>query len=322
MRVIRWILSIIVIAVAALWLFGPYEPADLDVTFDPAALGDDLEAYFARVEADIPNLKPGTEKRVVWAGPPNTQTEIALLYVHGFSATSEEIRPVPSRVAQALGANLVLTRLAGHGRDGDAMAEATVAAWMQDLAEALAAARQAGQRVIVISTSTGGTLVTAAAHNPTLMEDVAGLVFLSPNYDLNSPLAPLIRWPAARYWLPIIGGERRAFETRNEEHARFWTTEYPTIAVLPMGALIRAVKALDPADIEIPALFRFSMQDQVVSSDLTLAVAEAWGGPSTVSHPALTAADDPQQHVIAGDIMSPGQTEASVTLIRDWITGL
>lgn len=322
MRLFLWMISIIVIAVFGLWLFGPYEPADLDVTFDPEVLGDDLDAYFASVEAEIPDLKPGTEKRVIWAGEPNAQTDLALLYVHGFSATSEEIRPVPQRVAEALGANLVLTRLEGHGRSGDAMATATVAAWMQDVAEGLAAARQAGQRVIVISTSTGGTLVSAAAHDPAMMENVAGLIFVSPNYDLNTPLAPLIRWPAARYWMPWVAGERRSFEPRNEAHARFWTIEYPTVSVLPMGAVIREVKALDPNKVKIPALFHFSMQDAVVRGDLTLAVAEAWGGPAQVSHPELTLADDPMGHVIAGEIMSPNQTEATINLMRDWISGL
>ena len=322
MRILRWIVSFCVFAGLALWLFGPVEPADLDVTFDPARLGDDLDAYFASVEADVPDLKPGTEKRVLWAGEPNTKTDIALIYVHGFSATSEEIRPVPARVAEALGANIVYTRLAGHGRAGDAMAEATVAAWMSDLSEALAAARKAGDRVVVLSTSTGGTLVTAAAQNPILMERVAGLAFFAPNYDLNSPFAPLIRWPAARYWMPYLVGERRAFEPRNALHAQYWTTEYPTVSVLPMGALIREVYKVDPADIQIPALFRFSMEDEVVRGDLTLAKAEAWGGPTVVSHPTLTAQDDPQKHVIAGDIMSPGQTEETVALLIDWIKGL
>lgn len=322
MRIMRWVLTLIVVAGVALWLLGPYEPADLDVTFDPARLGDDLDAYFARVEADVPNLKPGTEKRVVWAGAANTRTEYALVYVHGFSASSEEIRPVPTRVAEALGANVVFTRLAGHGRDGDAMADATVAAWAADLAESLAAARQAGEKVIVLSTSTGGTLVTALSQNQELMEHVAGLIFFSPNYDLNTVLAPLIRWPAARYWLPLVAGQRRAFQVRNEDHALFWTTEYPTVSVLPMGALIRDLADFDPGAVNIPALFRFSMQDEVVRGDLTLAMAEGWGGPATVSHPVLSEGDDPQQHVIAGDIMSPSQTEPTIALILDWIAGL
>ena len=43
------------------------------------------------------------------------------------------------------------------------MAEATASGWMQDMAEGLAAARAVGDKVMVISTSTGGTLAAAAA---------------------------------------------------------------------------------------------------------------------------------------------------------------
>ncbi len=32
--------------------------------------------------------------------------------------------------------------------------------------------------------------------------------------------------------------------------------------------------------------------------------------------------DDPSHHVIAGDIMSPGRTEATVADLTDWISAL
>lgn len=36
--------------------------------FDPGRIGDDLDAYFAAREAQYKDIKPGTEKRVIWAG--------------------------------------------------------------------------------------------------------------------------------------------------------------------------------------------------------------------------------------------------------------
>ena len=122
------------VGVAGLWVFGPYEPADLTARFEPDAFGGDLDAYFATQEVRFDDLTPGVEKRVVRAGATGEKTPLSVVYLHGFSATSEEIRPVPDRVAAGLGANLVFTRLTGHGRPGAALARATVADWMAETA--------------------------------------------------------------------------------------------------------------------------------------------------------------------------------------------
>ncbi|MEO1557592.1 MAG: alpha/beta fold hydrolase [Pseudomonadota bacterium] len=320
MRVTSRIAAACLIAGFALWLFGPYEDATL--TPDRVTVGADLDAHFAQVEARFDDITPGVEKQVIWATEPGTQTDWAILYVHGFSATSQEIRPVPDRLAEALGANLIFTRLAGHGRDGAALATGSVQAWVSDLDEGLQAARRAGQRVLVVSTSTGGSLVAALAQDETMMEGVAGLIFVSPNFGIANPVAGLLNWPAARYWLPVLAGQTRSFEPRNADHATYWTTQYPSVAVMPMAALIKAANAVDHADHTIPALFWFSTEDEVVRPDITAEVAALWGGDAVVVNPVMGATDDPQSHVIAGDIMSPGQTDGAVAGMLDWVQTL
>ncbi|MEQ6247398.1 alpha/beta fold hydrolase [Sulfitobacter sp. HNIBRBA3233] len=318
---VRIILALVLLA-GGLWAFGPYEPADLRTDFDDSVLDGGVSAYLSWREARVPDITPGVEKRVVWADGPETATEWAVVYLHGFSASSEEIRPVPDRVAEALGANLIYTRLRGHGRGGDAMAEGSVAAWMDDTAEALAIARHISNRTLVISTSTGGTLAAAAALDGALAEDVAGIVMVSPNFAINNPLAPLLTWPAARYWLPALAGDRRNFEPLNEAQAQYWTTEYPAAAVFPLAALVRAVRRLDLSRTDVPVLFVFSDADRVVDARATRAVMDDWGGAVARWTPQLTDADDPSRHVIAGNIVSPGQTAATVTRILDWAGGL
>jgi esterase/lipase len=59
----------------------------------------------------------------VWANPDKTKTPCAIVYLHGFSATRQETAPLSDLVAAQLGAYLYYTRLAGHGRGGEAMAE-------------------------------------------------------------------------------------------------------------------------------------------------------------------------------------------------------
>ncbi len=309
-------------AAAALWVFGPYEPDDLSAEFEPRKFGEGVQVYFESVESAFDDITPGVEKQVIWAGQQETRTPWSILYVHGFSATAQEIRPVPDDVAKALGANLVFTRLTGHGRSGEAMAEGSVPAWMGDMAEGLAAARATGDRVLVISTSTGATLAAAAAVDTALMQDVGGIVMVSPNFGVQNPAGPLLAWPAARYWLPLLAGTTREFTPENAGHARFWTTKYPSVAALPMGVLIKAVDALDLSTTPVPALFIFSDDDKVVRPDLTRAAAKEWGGAVQIVNPTLGAKDDPFAHVIAGDILSPSQNAPTVAAILDWVEGL
>lgn len=303
-----------------LWVVGPYEPVSLRADFDAARLKGGVSAYLERAEARYDDITPGVEKRVIWRpGFEERRTPVSILYVHGFSATSEEIRPVPDRVAAIMGANLVYTRLRGHGRGGAALAEATVGDWMADLAEGLAAARAVGERVAVIATSTGATLTAAALSDPKMSEGVAAAVFVSPNFGINDPAAVLLTLPGARYWVPLVAGRERSFAPQNEGQATYWTTRYPTEALMPMAALVRAVARQDVSRIEIPTLFWLSDSDQVVRADLSREIAARWGGEARVQAVAMGPGDDPNAHVIAGDILSPGQTDAATFAMIDWL---
>lgn len=306
----------------AIWMFAPRERVDMEYSFDPNSLGGDLEAYLARGEAQYSDITPGTEKRILWAGEAGQKTPLAVVYVHGFSATSEEIRPVPDRVAADLGANLFFARLSGHGRSGDAMAEPRAGDWIEDMAEAVAIGRRIGDEVIVIATSTGGTLSAIAATHPDLSQGVKGMVFVSPNFGINNPAALLLTLPLARHWMPLLAGRVRAFEPVNDAHEKFWTTRYPSAAVFPMSALVQHAVSQDYAGARVPALFLLSDDDRVVRPDLSRALAGQWGAGAQVRAYRMGAGDDPYAHVIAGDILSPGQTEKAVSDILQWVANL
>ncbi|WP_425045580.1 alpha/beta hydrolase [Primorskyibacter sp. S87] len=303
-----------------LWWFGPYEDVDLSPEFDHRRFGEGVQVYFESVESAYAKLVPGVEKRVIWQdGFKEQRTPYSVVYLHGFSASSEEIRPVPDRIAEALGANLVYARLEGHGLDGDALASATASGWMRDTAETLAAGRAVGEKLVVISTSTGGTLAAAAALHPELSRDVAALIFVSPNFGVNDPNAWVLTLPAARHWLPMVLGGERTFEAANEAQATYWTNAYSWSALAPMAALVKAVVALDFRQAGIPALFRISDSDTVVRPDLTHHIAGLWGADATVHVVEMGEGDDPSSHVIAGDIMSPGQTDIAVKDMLMWL---
>jgi len=258
------------LGVGLLALLGLREKVVLSASFDASLFGDDIDAYFEREEAKFSDIVEGVQKRVVWAGDVGSKTQVSVLYIHGFSATSEEIRPVPDKVAEALGANLLYTRLTGHRRSGAAMTQAIVGDWMRDTAEALAAVRAVGESVLVISTSMGGTLMGAAALLEDLMENVVGEIFVSPNFAINSASAVILTWPGVRWWGPLVGGAECSFVVSNGDHAAYWTNSCPTVALLPMAALVKVVDGLELGQAKIPALFVISDNDQGVSPTKTV----------------------------------------------------
>jgi len=308
-------------AITALVLFAPREPVGLTPRFDAAEMPGpmQLEAWLAAREGAVPGIVPGLQKRVVWAGAPGQPTPISLVYLHGFSASSEEIRPVPDLVAESVGANLFYTRLAGHGRGGAAMAEPAVQDWIDDLAEAVAVGGVLGERVYLIGTSTGATLAAVAANDAGLSQQIAGVVLISPNFGLAHRFAGLLTWPLARYWVPLVLGAETGFTPLNEAQGAFWTTRYPVQALLPMAALAKAAAALDYFTVATPSLFIFSPGDRVVSVPAIHEVSGQWGGPMVAVERQMTPADDPFAHVIAGDALSPGQTAETARIIADWI---
>ena len=305
------LLAILVVA----FLLGPRPDTTETMSFDPSTLGPDLDAYLAKSEASFGDIREGLHKEIIWADPGSkAKTPVSIVYLHGYSASRVEIDPVPQNVADALGANLYYTRLAGHGRSGDAMAEAKLTDWFDDTAEALEIGKRLGDKVLVLSVSTGGTLATWAASRPELATKMDALVMLSPNYAVHGAPIWLLNMPWGETVLPLILGAERSWEPRNEGQAHGWTTRYPSKAVFPMGALLKVVSGIDPASLKVPALFIYSMQDKVVVPERTAEVAKAWGGPVEVVN--IENADDDNHHVITGDILSPSTTqEVSGTII-------
>lgn len=316
-RTMTVVLVLLALAVVLL-LLGPRTPVDTTVTFDPASIGPDSQAYLAASEARVAGIRPGLEKEIVWADPATrARTPLAIVYVHGFSASKGEVRPLPDLVAKSLKANLHFTRLKGHAQDGAAMATASVNDWINDYAEAMAIGHAIGERVVVIATSTGASLAVAAAGAKEPFMQASAMVLISPNFGVNSGAAFLLDWPWGRQIAEMIVGKERSFPPRNAAQEALWTTRYPTAALLPMSALVRTAYAAPTRTFSVPALFVFSNKDSVVRPDLTREVAARWGGPRDIV--TVDNTDDRDHHVIAGDALSPSTTAALAATITDWL---
>ncbi len=327
MKIFRKFLAGIFLAIVAIalviWL-GPREQIERRAqALDLPPLAE-LEDWLETREAAVPNIRDGSQKHVVWAQEPGVKTPLSVVYLHGFSANREEVRPLPDLFAADLGANLFFTRLHGHGRDSAAMAEPRAGDWIADLEEALGIGRMLGDKVLVIGTSTGGTLAAwgAVQSTATVQDDVVGMVFVSPNFQVNNPAARLLSWPYMRVWGPLLFGQERGFEPKNAAQAYHFTTKYPLVSTLPMATLVAAVGQSDFALAQMPALFIFSDEDQVVVADRTREIAEIWGGPVTLAPMDLGPGIDPSGHVLAGDIISPAGTPVVLKAMLDWVDGL
>ncbi|MEJ6401338.1 alpha/beta hydrolase [Yoonia sp. 2307UL14-13] len=275
-----------------------------------------VDEWLAAEEAKVPNLRPRCEKRVVWVGEKAVKTPLALLYIHGFSASPEELRPLPDLIAQDLGANIHFTRLAGHGQDSAAMATATLDAWMQDVAEAVKIAQTIGDEIILMGCSTGCTLATLALAQGL---EAKAAIYVSPNFGLRNRLAQFVLdAPGAHRWGRYVAGATRSFEPINDLHTAYWTTVYPTEAVHPMGAAVRAVRKADLSLIKVPLFLSWNEADTVVHPKDTRAVARRWGGPVLEDIITPGPGDDEGGHVMAGDVFSPGQTRPMAKRISAW----
>ena len=306
------------VLVLALFLSGPR--VDLNTTLHPLVLSQDLDTYLARKEAAYNDIVPGTEKKIVWAHAPGEQTPLAIVYVHGFSASRQDTAPLAARIAGELHANLYSTRLSGHGRGSEAMLEGSVNSWLDDMHEAVEIGKPLGRRVVIIGCSTGGTLaVWQAAQSD--RDVIAALVLLSPNFGPADRRTEILTWPWGGQLAELLVGKTRSWKPVNEAHGRFWTSSYPVRALLPMMGLVKMTISLDLQTIKAPTLVIYAPDDRTVDTTAIIAAFQKMGAEKKKLI-AYTQAGDPSQHVLAGDILSPRSTEPLARMITDFLAGL
>ncbi len=303
---------------AAMWGFGSLVAlgilvavgprVDTDTTTQPVALEGDLDAMLKKQEARFVDMRPNTQKSIRWYHPTTkAQTPLSILFFHGFSASRMEVEPLCTKLAQALQANVFFTRLRGHGRSGDALAEGSVRAWAQDAREALQISRRIGKKVIIMGSSTGATLAVWLAAQP-FAKDIFAHIWMSPNFGPRDKRADILLWPWGKQIATLIQGKRRRWEPSNEGQRKYWTYDYPIESLLPMMALVRLARDTDLRRHQTPTLIIYSQKDQVLDPRLIEARFPLLASKHKKLLPFNTSSD-PSSHVLAGDILSPRTTQ-------------
>lgn len=315
-RVAGWCLVTSTILLVS-WVLGP-RPSFVEAWEEPD-LPDDLDTWLAERERDVPGLREGDGRGIVWIDPlTKVQTELSLVYLHGFSADRHEIEPVVSQLGAELGANVYFTRLSGHGRDGDAMADATVEDWLVDAAEAFAIGERIGRQVTLIGSSTGGTLATWIATRPEVSGRLNAMVLVSPNFHPKDRKSRIFLQPWGEMIARLFIGSERCWEPMNEGQARHWTFCYPIEALTPMMALVERVRTMDVSEISAPTLVIYSEDDAVVDARET-SIRLSGMTRTHVTIADVPSSTDPEHHVLAGDIASPTSNDQVRRLMAEFL---
>ena len=237
MKFLKW-LGIILLIVIIIYFMGPKPSAPLlsyQLPVIPAESAA-LEKYIHDHEA-LHKLKPDNEARIVWFNDSLKQpTEYAVVYIHGFSASQEEGDPVHYEFAQKFGCNLFLNRLEEHGIDTtEPLANVTADKLWNSAKEAYAIGKRLGKKIILMATSTGGTLaLKLAAEYP----DIKALILLSPNIAINDSKA----WLLNNHWglqiAKLVKGNYIHAKDSTALYARYWNAKYRIESTVQLEELI------------------------------------------------------------------------------------
>lgn len=309
-RIIRFLAFIILIVVVA-YLMGP-KPPQVELSKDLPSISAsiaNIDDYVKMNDAGL-NLKPDNESRIIWANDTvKERTDCTLLYLHGFSASWYEGYPANVEFAKHFGCNAYFPRLASHGIETeDALIDMTPDRLWDSAKEALMIARTLGRKVIIMGTSTGGTLALKLASD--FPEYVDGLILYSPNIRINNKAAFLLSKPwglqIGRY---TEGGSYRVSdEEPDSKYCKYWNCKYRMEAVVFLQQLLDETMINQTyKNVNEPVFLAYyykdeTHQDDIVRVDAMLKMFDHLGTPADLKE--KVAFPEAGDHVIGSELKS------------------
>lgn len=284
MKVLRGF-AIFFLLLGALYLVGPrVETPELNES--PVSVPSNLmslEQWITEKENALGNVRSGNASQIIFNDSVPKKTKFSVLYLHGFTASGREGEPVHRDIAKAIGANLYIPRLYGHGlEETEPMLGFNNEDFWESGKEALAVAKQLGEKVIVLGTSHGGSLSLSLATDP----DIAALCLFGPNIAVYDSKAKLLSKPWGLQIARLVkGGNYHHMVTSNEEKKNYWTTKARLESLIHMQKFLDVkMRKATFKKVQAPVFLGYyykndSLQDQVVSVPAMLEMYDQLGTP-------------------------------------------
>jgi esterase/lipase len=271
-------------------------------------LTDPVEAYVSNKEAQIKNIKVGNTAEVIRIES-NKKTNLAFVYLHGFSAGPKEVSPLVENLSAQFKSNAYLARLKDHGVENSMMLNVTADDLFTDAEEAYQIGKKLGERVVLVGTSTGATLALwlAQKHN-----DVAGLILISPNIGVYDKRGVLSSGPVGALIARAVVGPVYSWVPKYARQDEFWTTSYHPRGISAMMNVVREVEMMNFSNIQAPSITLWTPLDKVVNIKKAVDKIKTLGSQKNEFVEFQT-----EEHVLAGAITAPENVEpASMALTR------
>ncbi|MCB0588503.1 MAG: alpha/beta hydrolase [Phaeodactylibacter sp.] len=278
-----------------------------------------LDSIIQAREAAVPGLKPDNQARIIWADSAR-RTPYSVVYLHGFSASPMEGNPVHLEFAARYGCNLYLARLPQHGiNDPESFKNVTPKDWVEAAKEALAIGQQLGEKVILMSCSTGSTLsIYLAAENPDAVE---AQIMYSPNIAIADPAAGVLTYPWGLQAARLLVGEYRTIPSfMGWEAEQYWTVKYRTEGLVALQALLEETMRKEEFEkVKQPFFLGYyfkneKQKDEVVSIEAMHRFFEQASTPPRSKQ--MIAFPDVDTHVIPSRLFSKGLEEVQAATYR------
>jgi len=316
MKIIRGF-AVILLLLGGLYLLGPrvetpiFSDEKVEVPSDLTV----LQNWVIAKEKALGNVRPGNASEIVFHNDSLPEkTSYSVLYLHGFTASGKEGDPVHRTIAKALGANLYVPRLYGHGlEENEPMLQFNNDSYWESGKEALAVAKQLGEKVIVLGTSHGGALSLSLGTDP----QIAAICLFGPNIAVFDPLSKLLSKPWGLQIARLAkGGNYHIMDKASEEKKYFWTwkTRLESLTHMQKFLDVKMRKAIFKK-INVPVFLGYyykndSLQDKVVSVPAMLKMFDQLGTPQTLKE--KKAFPEAGDHVITSSL--------STSVYKDVIT--
>lgn len=273
-------------------------------------------------------VENGTEERIFWAEEEENAvravTKLAVVYIHGFSASRQENDSLVQALRTRFKANVFCARLPGHGGKSETGHELRDDASMEKYFEAALDAAylglELGEKIILVGSSTGGVLCTWLAAQPSIRPRVDSLILLSPAYCLASSAYPVLSRllyytkvllpkdlaNRIRTWIVETAvGPTRIIAPKNRRHQTFWTLTYPSPAIIHLVETLMIVDLQDIQEVTCPALIVGCPTDHAVSWKYTLQKYTESSRSAPTVLVVLNAGEGGESHVLCSDVLSP-----------------